>query len=71
MRESVNASFTEYEWKPIKKRMKELGMNSYRFFRYCVFKECGIEIESENQESDARRQNRGAKQEDRIVDDIT
>ena len=45
MRENLNCSFTPYEWKPIKKKMEETGLNRYNFLRYCVFKECGVEID--------------------------
>jgi hypothetical protein len=50
MRVQMNTSFTAYEWKEVKKHMEELGLNTYNFFRYCIFKECGIEIEQGKQE---------------------
>jgi len=65
MRENVNASFTEYEWKPIKKRMDELGLNRYDFLRMCVFKECGIEID---RESETRQRGKIKKEPIRAVD---
>lgn len=58
MRENVNASFTPYEWKPINKRMTELNMNRYSFFRYCVLKESGVELdrtEQKDQKSNSGR----------------
>lgn len=63
MRENVNASFTPYEWKPIQKKMTELGMNRYEFFRHCVLKESGVEIDRNNQQTQNEKPNlRGEKQ---------
>lgn len=45
MRENVNISFSMFEFKPIKKKMDELGMNRYAYGRFCMMKEAGIEID--------------------------
>jgi hypothetical protein len=61
MRQPVNVSFTAYEWKVIKAKMEELGMNVYQFGRYCIMKECGVEIDresSQNSGSGIERANR-------------
>ena len=60
MRENANASFTPYEWLPINRKMQELGMNRYEFFRYCVLKECGVLIDrnpkTKNEKPNIRRE---------------
>lgn len=67
MRENVNASFTPYEWLPIKKKMEQLGKNRYEFFRYCVLKESGVILDgtnqTKNQKSNLGRKNNGIGQE--------
>lgn len=47
-REVLTASFTMFEFKPVRMKMAELGMNRYAFLRYCVLKECGVSIDREN-----------------------
>ena len=59
MREVVNASFTPYEWLPIKKKMESLGMNRYTFFRYCILKECGVLLDGNNQTENQKPNLRG------------
>jgi len=54
MRENVNASFTPYEWLPIKKHMDKLGLNRYEFFRYCILKECGVILDRNTTKKDEK-----------------
>jgi hypothetical protein len=61
MRENINISFSPYEFKPIKAKMKELGMNAYQYGRFCMMREAGVEIDRENREENNQKPRTGRK----------
>ena len=68
MRETVNASFTPYEWIAISKKIEQLGMNRYAFFRYVILKECGLVLDGNPKQENQKSNSRGEKSRPREPD---